>query len=259
MCIILFSYKHPPGYKLVIGTNRDEFLDRPTSPLGYFDEKKNILAGRDLRGGGTWFGVHLNGKHGAITNYRDPALNNRSCLSRGLIIKDYLEGGESPKDFIRNLSKNGSLYNGFNILVGDLNTLYFFSNVTGSTQLLTPGLYGLSNHLLDTPWPKVKRGKDMLEKALARPEPKLQPSVFSLLKDISTPPEEELPITGVGIEWERILSTIFISSPSYGTRSSTFLSITERNEVTIVEKTFSHNKQGAFDSGKNTFSFTPGS
>ncbi len=255
MCTILFSYKQTPGYRLIMGANRDEFLERPTEPLDYFNDEKTILAGRDLRGGGTWFGLHANGKVAGITNYRDPALNDRNALSRGKIIQDYLEGGTTPWEFLQILAKDASRYNGFNVILGDWSSLFFYSNAAGKVECLAPGIYGLSNHLLDTPWPKVKRGKKKLEQALGQPTEEIQAAVFSLLQDKLTPPDSSLPKTGVGLEWERILSSIFITSPSYGTRSSTFLSISEGKEVTLVEKSFEHAQYAVFESGEKRFHF----
>ncbi len=255
MCLILFSYKHTPGYKFILGANRDEFLNRPTHPLDYFNEQKTILAGRDLRGGGTWFGISMDGKIAGITNYRDPALNIGSGLSRGKIIRDYLESEEPADIFLEKLTKNAKQYDGFNLLAGDKRELFFYSNAAGKIRRLTPGLYGLSNHLLDTAWPKVRRGKQKLKKALALPEKERQPAIFSLLQDTTPPSDEELPETGVGIEWERILSTIFITAPAYGTRSSAFLSINDAEEVTLVEKTFAHSDKSTLESGRKEFNF----
>ncbi len=253
MCLVLFSYKTTPGYRLILGANRDEFLERPTLALDYFDERQTILAGKDLRGGGTWFGVNVFGKIAAITNYRDPAFNTRSGLSRGLIIRDYLESRESPESFLEKLAQNGDNYNGFNLLVGDMKELLYYSNASGEIKQLVPGLYGLSNHLLDTDWPKVARGKEKLRKALAQSDSGMIPAVFSLLEDTARPQDKELPETGVGLEWERLLSTIFISASTYGTRSSAVLCITDTNEVTFVERTFTHSQKMAQETGRKEF------
>ncbi len=253
MCLVLFSYKTTPGHKLVLGANRDEFLERPTLALDYFDVGKTILAGRDLRGGGTWLGVNIFGKIAAITNYRDPVFNTRSGLSRGLIIRDYLESRESPKSFLLKLAQNGDNYNGFNLLAGDMKELLYYSNASGEIKRLVPGLYGLSNHLLDTAWPKVARGKEKLRNVLSQSKSEMIPAIFSLLEDTVRPKDIELPETGVGVEWERLLSTIFISAPTYGTRSSAALSVTENNEVTFVERTFTHSPTRAAESGRKEF------
>ncbi len=255
MCLILFSYKKTPGFRLILGANRDEFLSRPTLPLNFLDTGQTILAGHDKRGGGTWLGVNVWGKIAAITNYRAPGLKRKSDLSRGLILHSYLNNNESPEDFLFNLSRDEISYEGFNLIVGDKNELYYYSNINKESKRLVPGLYGLSNHLLDTAWPKVERGKTKFAKAVVPSNSEMIPDIFELLRDTCHPLDRDLPETGVGLEWERLLSSIFITAPTYGTRSSAVLTITDTNTVQFRERTFSHSSKGGDVSGREEFEF----
>ena len=153
MCLITFAYNHHPGYRLVLAANRDEFLDRPTAPLGYHYPGETILAGRDLRSGGTWLGMDGGGRLAAITNYRDPSRVVNPAPSRGEIILDYLRSGLMAEAFLEKFSARASRYSGFNLLLADCDNLVHYSNVSDRSTRLTSGVYGLSNHLLDTPWP----------------------------------------------------------------------------------------------------------
>lgn len=238
MCLILFAHRTSPGYRLILAANRDEFLDRPAAPLHYWSDNPSILAGRDQRAGGTWLGMDTSGRFAALTNYRDPSSANPSAPSRGDIITSYLESrlsGDAFLDTFRNTAQN---YNGFNLLVADRENLFWYSNRTDRYLKLGPGIYGLSNHLLDTPWPKVVLGKDCLKTALAGSGPIDGDSLFKILQNREIPDDSLLPHTGIGIEWERVLSSIFITSPSYGTRSSTVLTMEESGGARIIERTF---------------------
>jgi uncharacterized protein with NRDE domain len=238
MCLLLLALQAHPVYKLVIAANRDEFYERPTAPAGFWDEKPDILAGRDLRAGGTWFGITRKGRIGAITNYRDPASLKSAAPSRGRLVSDFLIGEEDPQAYLGRLALNPGNYNGFNLVVGAGDRLCWYSNRGHGIRPLLPGIYGLSNHLLDTPWPKLSRGKASLRRILSNnPHPSSE-AIFDVLLDPSVAADDRLPATGVGIEWERILSPIFIASPSYGTRSSTILFIDREDRVTFLERTY---------------------
>jgi uncharacterized protein with NRDE domain len=238
MCLILFSYKTHPHYPLVLAANRDEFYARPTATAHFWKDAPSILAGRDLRGGGTWLGVDRHGRFAAVSNYREPGSNKSDRLSRGLLVSDFLQGQQAPKEYMHQLHRRGQQYHGFNLLVGDCSELWYYSNRAHAAQILEPGLYGISNHLLDTPWPKVKRGKEQLGDRLAQNGTLTAETIFAILSDRTLANDDELPDTGVGLEVERIVSPIFIASPYYGTRSSTVLLIDKDECLSFSEHSF---------------------
>jgi uncharacterized protein with NRDE domain len=237
MCLILLSYKSHSFYPFILTANRDEFYDRPTLPAAFWEDRPDLLAGRDLKEGGTWLGITRKGRMAALTNYRDPLSVKLNAPSRGWLVKDFLCGGEAPDRYLKRMAGQADLYNGFSLILGDLSKLYYFSNRSGMT-LLSPGVYGLSNGLLDTAWPKVRQGKERFAALLLQRERLLPEELFTLLTDQSKPDDHELPDTGIGLEWERILSSIFISSPVYGTRSSILLMIDHRRHVTFMERVY---------------------
>ena len=237
MCLLLLAVQSHPVYKLIIAANRDEFYERPTAPAAFWKDAPGILGGIDLRAGGTWFGITKKGRIAAITNYRDPASLKPHAPSRGGLVSDFLKGEEDPEAYLARLDLNAGVYNGFNLIVGVKEQLYWYSNRGDGVASLMPGIYGVSNHLLNTPWPKVSQGKAALKNIVSNeslPSPEV---LFDMLLDRSIPEDDTLPDTGVGIEWERILSPVFISSPDYGTRSSTLLFIDRDDHVTFVERT----------------------
>ncbi|MBN2569688.1 MAG: NRDE family protein [Deltaproteobacteria bacterium] len=242
MCLIIFAYKYHPLYPLVFGANRDEFYERPSAPVAFWDEEPNIIAGRDLRGGGTWLGLTKSGRIAAITNFRDPLARKEDAPSRGILVSDFLRGDERPEEFIKRIRPTASEYNGFNIIVGDLSRLFYFSNRGNVIREIDEGIHGLSNHLLDTPWPKVERGKEMFARLLSDRESPSEEAIFDALADTAWPDDTLLPDTGVGMELERILSPIFIKSPGYGTRSSTVILIDSYDTVRFTERTFDAGK-----------------
>ncbi len=238
MCVIAIAYRVHPGYPVVIAANRDEFFHRPTAPLHFWDEAPDLLAGRDLQGRGTWLGVTRSGKIAAVTNYRDPQSLSATGLSRGSLVYDYLAGDLSPQDYLRRIRQQKDRYNGFNLLVGNDNQLWWYSNKNGNIYQLPPGVHVISNHLLNTDWPKAKKAKAGMQNLTAGRGP-LQPEDFlNLLFDQSRPPDDELPDTGVGLDWERMLSPVFVSSEIYGTRSSSVILIDETRKLVFWERTF---------------------
>ena len=238
MCLILLSYDMHPVYRMVLAANRDEYYDRPTAPLAFHDDSPEILGGRDLKHHGMWLGVTRSGRIAAITNYRDPEFNISDAPSRGFLVRDFLAGDSPPKAYLEHIQCNKDRYNGYNLLVGDRTALFYYSNRGNGIQKLTPGMYGLSNRFLDTPWPKITKGKNALENLL-NGKGNLDPEdIFTLLRDGSHPPDPMLPDTGVGLEWERVLSPLFITSEFYGTRSSSIILIKRGGEVTFMERTF---------------------
>lgn len=237
MCLILFAYELHPRYRLILAANRDEFYARPSSAAAFWDDAPNILAGRDLQEGGTWLGITRQGRFAALTNYRDPATLRAEAPSRGRLVCDFLRGRDVPPDYLTSIRSGASAYNGFNLLVGDRHDLFCFSN-QGTSARLIPGLYGLSNHLLNSPWPKVERGKAALQDLLKDGREPGAEEIFALLADRSRPADADLPDTGIGPEWERILASIFITSPVYGTRSSTVLKIGYNGHIDFLERVF---------------------
>lgn len=235
MCFIVLAHRIHPRYRLVFASNRDEFYERPTAPASFWDEAPQVLAGRDLKGGGTWMGLTRMGRFAALTNHRDLHNLKEDAPTRGALVADFLTGDEQPMAYLEALAPEADRYNGFNLLVGNAHDLYSFSNVDPVIRKLTPGLYGLSNAVLDTPWPKVERGKEKLQ-AWLQAEEIDEEALLDLLADTQTAPDAALPDTGIGQAWERLLSSIFIESESYGTRASTIVLIDYDDQVTFIER-----------------------
>ncbi|HYC43155.1 MAG TPA: NRDE family protein [Noviherbaspirillum sp.] len=223
MCLIVFAWKVVPGIPLLAAANRDEFYERPAAPAAWWEDQAHIYAGRDLQGGGTWMGVTREGRFAAITNIRAPSERKEVAPSRGEIVAGYLSGIASPQQFVDDLAPRAGQYNGFNLLVGNREELVWYSNGSPDDERngkpLPPGVYGLSNGSLDSPWPKVVRTKAQFSSLLCQGAP--EDAYFEMLSDTSQAPDCRLPRTGVSMEWERILSAVCIDSPGYGTRSST--------------------------------------
>jgi len=238
MCLILFGWLQHPRYRLVVAANRDEFYERPTAPAGFWPHAPKILAGRDLEQNGTWLGVTTTGRFAALTNYRDGELQDPAKPSRGWLVREFLLVGKSPIEYLSEVEARAGGYNGFGLVVSDLEHLCFFSNRYSGVHDLPSGLYGLSNHLLDTPWPKVVRGKSALAQMLQSDDALDADAVLNLLADTTIAEDDLLPDTGVGIKRERMLSPIFVRGDLYGTRSSTVLTIDYQGEVTLVERSF---------------------
>jgi uncharacterized protein with NRDE domain len=238
MCLLLMALDRHSTYPLILLANRDEYYERATASARFWEEAPSVLAGRDLRAGGTWLGITRNGRIAAVTNYRDPSALKEGAPSRGRLVSDFLLGQKEPMEYLDSLDREAEKYNGFNLIIGDKGQLYWYSNRGHGVQSLGSGVYGLSNHLLDTPWPKVIRGKDALTSLFSGQRAPSLEELFHILADRTLADDESLPHTGVELEWERILSPIFIKSPTYGTRSSTVVLIDAENRVTFVEKTF---------------------
>lgn len=237
MCLILFAYDCHPKYRLVVASNRDEFYSRPTLPAGFWQDNPSILAGRDLKEGGTWLGITTSGRFAALTNYRDPSRNKKNAPSRGHLVSDYLAGTMTPSAYIENLPERGEAYNGFNLLIGDCTSLYYYSNRQQVLRKLVPGIYGLSNGLLDDPWPKVIKGKQELQAALQDEEVDAQ-QLFAIMANQEQPDDRDLPHTGVSLEMERKLAPAFVTMPGYGTKTSTVILIDHCQKVSFWERTF---------------------
>ena len=238
MCLIVFAYDCHPDYQLILGANRDEFRDRPTDSAGFWSSAPYLLAGRDTRAGGTWMGVTATGKLAAVTNYRGSRRKETEPLSRGKLVSKFLmDETLTAEGYQEALRRDCQRYDGFNILYGSFKKLCYFSNRGGPSGLISPGIHGLSNHLLDTPWPKVTIAKSRLaaivQHATVDPE-----QIFMALSDPAPFADNLLPDTGVGLELERMLSPIFIENEAYGTRSSTVLMVGRNGHVTFIERVF---------------------
>lgn len=235
MCLILIAHGARSDFPLVIAANRDEYYRRPTASAGFWQDHPHILAGRDLECMGTWLGVTRRGRFAAITNFRDPRGHKTDAPSRGELVRNFLASDREPREYLEHVASEALRYNGFNLLAGDLDGVFYFSSHTAVTHQVSPGIHGLSNHLLDTPWPKVERGKQRLLAALAG-EPSAE-ALLDLLYDREPAPERELPDTGVGLELERVLSPALIVSPHYGTRASTAVLFAGDGSVSFAERT----------------------
>ncbi len=237
MCLLVFQYDQHPTYSLVFAGNRDEFYDRPTAPASFWDDTPHVLAGRDLKAGGTWMGVTRNGHWGVVTNIRDQHPHREDARSRGTLVADYLQDEPAPRPYLDRIAAEADRYNGFNLLLGTPTSLYYLTNREGTAQALESGLYGLSNDRLDTPWPKVQRAKAGLQDHIDADQ--VSPEILlDLLNDRRLAPDDQLPETGSGTERERMLSPIFIDGAQYGTRASTVLLIDRAGTVTFVERSF---------------------
>jgi uncharacterized protein with NRDE domain len=238
MCLIALALDAHPSYRLVIAANRDEFYARPTAPADWWADAPDVLAGRDLREGGTWMGVTRGGRVAAVTNYRDPGFAQLAdAPSRGALVADFLRGSTDAEAYANDLARRAARYNGFNLLVGDEGGFFYVSNRTEGVRRLDPGVYGLSNALLDTPWPKVLRAKRAMADALAAAQGEgWDAGLWEALADRVIAADGALPDTGVGAERERLLSPPFIRTDVYGTRASTVLTIGAGGEVRFVER-----------------------
>ncbi len=235
MCLLLVSFHTHPEYPLIIAANRDEFYHRPTEKAHFWNENPSVLAGRDKEAGGTWLGITKSGRFAAITNYRDMNAIKDKAPSRGALTMNFLISNLSPVKYGYALAEKADEYNGYNLLFSDMETFYYYSNQTKELRQLKPGVYGLSNHLLDTPWPKVRKSKGAFLK-VTEDDNISEEALFTILSDDREAPDEELPETGLSIEMERAVSPVFIKSNIYGTRSSTVILVNYNNEVLFIEK-----------------------
>ncbi|MDV6377044.1 NRDE family protein [Sporosarcina sp. GW1-11] len=252
MCLLAFELQNHPNYKLVLMANRDEEYKRPTAPADFWSDDPTILAGRDLEQLGTWLGINKQGKIAALTNYRDFTLPIKGEKSRGHIVSSFLQSDIAPQAFMEELHANQAQYTGFNVLAGSSEELFYYSNIEQSIKQVTPGIHGLSNALLDTPWPKVEKTKTLLRAYMEQTETVDPEVLFSFMQRAETFPAEQLPDTGVGSELESLLSSIFIASKEYGTRCTTVVMIDKNNDVYFEERTF---KNGIFATAKK-YTFT---
>ncbi|KJZ65725.1 NRDE family protein [Pseudomonas fluorescens] len=234
MCLIVFAWRPGHAQPLIVAANRDEFYARPSLPLAQWPEAPHVHAGRDLEAGGTWLGVGANGRFAALTNIRDPH-QPPSRKSRGELVAGFLLGNMSIDDYLSDVVGRSLEYAGFNLLIGNTNELWHFNARETEAVMLPPGVYGLSNAGLDTPWPKLLKARAALEEVLDDPQPQ---ALLALLNDPQTAPFADLPDTGVGLATETLLSSVFIASPTYGTRASTALIVQADGTRWMVERSF---------------------
>lgn len=234
MCLIVFAWRPGHAQPLIVAANRDEFYARPSLPLAQWSETPQVHAGRDLEAGGTWLGIGANGRFAALTNIRDPH-RPPGRRSRGELVARFLDGKIPIDEYLADVVARSTEYGGFNLLLGNLHELWHFNARESQAVMLQPGIHGVSNASLDTPWPKLLRAKAALSAALDDPRPE---ALLDLLSDPQTPPFAELPDTGVGLATETLLSSVFIASQSYGTRASTALIVHADGSRHLVERSF---------------------
>jgi len=240
MCLIVVAWQVHPDFPLVVAANRDEYYARPTAHAQHWPDQPTVLGGRDLEAGGTWLGLAETGRFAAVTNVREPA-PAPGKRSRGALTHDFLAGDVSPEAYARQIVDDE--YAGFNLLLCDGRSLVYRSNRAPESRALPPGVYGLSNHLLDSPWPKLLSARQRLTAAL--PELPDRTPLFDLLTDRDIVPDDELPTTGVPLAWERLLSAIFVHSENYGTRASTVVTWHRTGTVRLCEHSFDAHGQRA--------------
>jgi uncharacterized protein with NRDE domain len=239
MCLLVLAWNAHPRYRLVVAANRDEYHDRPAAPLARWPAPADILAGRDLRAGGAWLGIDSRRRFGVVTNFRDLVRAPPEAPSRGGLIPQYLGGAAGPGSYLTALEHAAAGYGGFNLLLADGESLWYASNRgTPFAQELSPGIHGLSNERLDTPWPKLLRVRRGFEQWLRSGGSAEDGALFALLADRATAPDGHLAGTGVDPQWERALSAPFVLHDGYGTRCSTVLAIEPSGACFLAERRF---------------------
>ncbi|MEX0958421.1 MAG: NRDE family protein [Burkholderiales bacterium] len=239
--------------RLVVAANRDEHYTRPTATANYWHDHPDVLGGRDLEKGGTWIAATRDGRWAAVTNYRDPTAAP-SGRSRGDLVATYVNQANDPATYADKVDAESASYPPFNLLLGDSSELVYVTNRgKPATRTLGAGIYGLSNHLLDTPWPKVSQARQRMSMLLqSRDETAVLDGMFELLADRQCAPDHALPATGVSLEWERVLSAPFIVAPGYGTRASTVLIVRSDGSALFEERSFS---EGGVPTDSRRFDF----
>ncbi|MCB1178187.1 MAG: NRDE family protein [Leptospiraceae bacterium] len=251
MCILFLAIKQDPDFPLIILANRDEFHSRPTGKAQFWKENSNVLGGIDEKDGGTWLGITKLGRISALTNYRNIPLHKDGRISRGFLVKDFLFSEENPKNYLEGIISKRENYNPFNLLVGNPNELYVYNNVSNELRKLENGFHGLSNAFLNSPWPKLCNGVENLKKQIITGNID-KDEFFRIMKDETKAPDNLLPDTGVGLEKERFLSSIFIKDEIYGTRTTAVILLDKENKIYFEERTY--NGQG-IETGRVDYNF----
>jgi len=240
MCLILFAYQPSDKYKLVLIANRDESYQREAKPAAFWPQQPHIFGGIDCTEGGSWLSVDTTGRFAAITNVRKPPFTKVNERSRGHIVNDFLSSQQSASKFIDELKQTDTAYGLFNLLLFDASGLWHYSSDSHQAQRITPGIHGLCNASLNTPWPKLTRGCNQLKQQLAQLTLD-DNQLLSIMQSTQQASDKELPNTGIGLELERFLSSAFIQGEDYGTRCSTLLTIDHNNSLELTELTYDKN------------------
>jgi uncharacterized protein with NRDE domain len=236
MCLLALAWKAHPDYPLILAGNRDERHARASAAAGFWSDAPDVLAGRDLEAGGTWLGITTGGRHAVVTNYREGLNPVKARRSRGALTAEFLEGTMSAMEYVSAVRRRGSDYGAFSLVCGDRDSLWYVSNRSGEPEAITPGIHALSNHLLDTPWPKVEAAKARLRSILDSGNLD-DDALFDLLAD-RRPASRGLPDTGIGPELERRVSAAFVQNPVYGTRCSTLVLQHRDGSTRFAERRF---------------------
>lgn len=248
MCTIFISFHSHDNYPLIVLSNRDEFYERPTVPAHWW-KNADILAGQDQREQGTWLGITSAGCFATVTNYRESDSKPDGMKSRGLMVRDFLQHNDDIRTFLDNLTSELDNYNGFNLIAGTLEELYYLSNRAPRMVKLEPGIHALSNGLLNEPWFKVERGMVQFLELIQDPGAFDGDKAFQIMQDRTRAPEKRLPDTGFPPEAELFLSSLFIEGDNYGTRCTTLLTIDNDGLVSFEERNH------VADKSVNTYSF----
>lgn len=257
MCLITFAYKTHPVYELVFAANRDEFYSRPTRPAKFWGTDPDVLAGKDLKAGGTWMGINKRGKFAAITNFRDMSNVMNNAPTRGKLVTEYLIRPGNTETYLQQVHKDADRYNGFNLLAGTVEGLWYYSNAKKNITAVDAGIHGLSNHLLNTSWTKVERARQALATALKK-ETITGEEIFEFLRDDRPAPDDTLPDTGLSYEMEKAVSPVFIKAEEYGTRCSTILLIDKQRHVTFEERCYLPGTMELKEKNRFDFQIKPG-
>ncbi len=235
MCLAVIAVTAHPRYALVVAANRDEFHERPTSAAHWWPQ--GLLAGRDERAGGTWFGINRRGRFAFVTNVREPGRNDPAAPSRGQLVPAILDDPADVAGACASVMRGADRYNGFNLIAGDMSSAQHVSNRYAGSAAFRNAVHGVSNAALDVPWPKVTRTRDVLARWCRDGDDDPSP-LWGALADREMFADALLPATGVSRERERMLSAAFIVDPVYGTRASTLVTIAHNGTATFVERSF---------------------
>ena len=235
MCLIVFALGVHPRYPLVVLANRDEAYARPTTPAAFWKDSPSVFAGRDGVHGGTWLGVTTRGRFAALTNVRDRAAR-REGRSRGLAVAGLLTTDAPLDRALDALHRQSATFPAFNMIAGDASGVFYLGDHAAPESIVL-GVHGLSNHRLDSSWPKVERAKERLAERMQAAELDRE-ALFAIMSERSPAPDDRLPSTGVPVELERVLSSAFIVAHGYGTRSSTLILFQASGAIDFEERSF---------------------